>query len=59
MVSKLQSIADFKKALFVSGYTYDHLLRDGALEEGINFLQKPYSIHNLLKSIRSILDTKD
>lgn len=44
------------KVLFVSGYTYDHLQNNGALKENINFLQKPYSIQNLLEMIRNIMD---
>jgi len=44
------------KVLFVSGYTFEHLVKDGEIEENINFLQKPYKIQNLLKRIRETLD---
>jgi len=56
LIEKMQRYLDGVKVLFVSGYTYEHLVSDGALEPGINFLQKPYSMQTLLKNIRKILD---
>ncbi len=47
------------KVLFVSGYA-DGIVRDGAygpLEEGLAFLQKPYTRHALVRKIREILDS--
>lgn len=44
------------KHLFVSGYTGDILTERGILEEGLNFISKPYSTKVLLQKIRSILD---
>jgi len=55
-VSRMQDKLSSSKILFVSGYTYEHLLRDGTLDEKLNFLQKPYSINKMLKTIRKILD---
>ena len=46
------------EVIFVSGYTFEHLLKDGEIDENINFIQKPYTIHALLKSLREILDKK-
>jgi len=45
------------KVLYVSGYTFDYLLKDGEIEENINFLQKPYTIQSILKKIRGALDS--
>ena len=56
LAEKLKDIIPPNKVLFVSGYTFDHLTRDSALDKGINFLQKPYSIHDLLKKIKEILE---
>lgn len=45
------------RVLFISGYSYDTLLKENAMEEEINFLQKPYSINEFLKRVRHILDS--
>lgn len=58
LAKRLENIIPLNRVLFVSGYTFDHLKQDGALEEGINFLQKPYSIHDILSKIRDILNSK-
>jgi two-component system, cell cycle sensor histidine kinase and response regulator CckA len=46
------------KVLYVSGYA-DGIVRDGvhgALEEGLEFLQKPYTRYALMVKIREVLD---
>ena len=42
--------------LFVSGYTADIVHKKGIFEEGIEFLSKPVSPHDLLRKIREVLD---
>jgi PAS domain S-box-containing protein len=44
--------------LFASGYTQDTIARDGVLEDGVNFLQKPYTLWKLGKELRRALDLK-
>ncbi len=44
------------KILFTSGYTDNHLVNSGELEEGVNFLAKPYTAKSLLTFIRKILN---
>ncbi|MBI5075935.1 MAG: PAS domain S-box protein [Nitrospirae bacterium] len=44
------------KALFVSGYAEDIVSRQGLLEPGITFIQKPLSPSVLLKKVRELLD---
>lgn len=44
------------RTLFVSGYTADIILRKGILEEGFNFISKPASPDNLLRTVREMLD---
>ena len=44
------------KILFTSGYTDNHIVRSGRLDQGINFLQKPFSIKEFSKKIRYILE---
>ncbi len=44
------------KALFLSGYTADTIVRNGFLEQGLNFISKPVAPDKLLGKIREILD---
>jgi CheY-like chemotaxis protein len=55
-VSILHTFLPDIKVLYVSGYTFEYLSKDGEIEESINFLQKPYTIQNILKKIRGALD---
>lgn len=41
--------------LFISGYTDDVIVDQGILEEGVNFLQKPFSIASLVRKVRACL----
>ncbi|BDU74664.1 response regulator [Mesoterricola silvestris] len=43
------------KVLFLSGYTNDAILRHGVLEEGLPFLQKPFSTDQLRRKVREVL----
>ncbi len=42
--------------LYMSGYTGNVIAHQGILDEGTNFLQKPFTIHDLTRKIRTILD---
>jgi PAS domain S-box-containing protein len=53
---RLNEKISLDRVLFVSGYSQDHLLQNGSLQQGINFLQKPYPIDILIKKVREILD---
>ena len=44
------------KLLFMSGYTADVIAHHGVLVEGVNFLQKPFSIKSLGAKVREALD---
>jgi PAS domain S-box-containing protein len=44
------------KCLFMSGYTADVIAHQGLVEEGVNFLQKPFSVASLAKRVREALD---
>ncbi|MCP5105788.1 MAG: response regulator [bacterium] len=45
--------------LYTSGYTDEHIIRDGVLEESIHFIHKPYSLQTLAEKIREILASVD
>jgi CheY-like chemotaxis protein len=44
------------KTLFMSGYTANVIAHRGVLEEGVHFIQKPFSMKDLGVKIREILD---
>jgi two-component system, cell cycle sensor histidine kinase and response regulator CckA len=44
------------KVVFMSGYTDDAVARNGELGPGALFLQKPFSIDVLLRTVREVLD---
>lgn len=39
------------KSLFISGYTADVIANHGVLDEGVNFLQKPFTVKELSKKV--------
>ncbi len=45
------------KILFMSGYTANVIAHHGVLDEGVNFLQKPFSIHELAVKTRQALES--
>jgi len=44
------------RVLYVSGYTHDAISRQGLLDEGIEFLPKPFTSAALLARVRAVLD---
>jgi PAS domain S-box-containing protein len=46
------------RPLFMSGYAGSIIQRHGELDEGYNFIQKPFSIRALAAKIREVLDTE-
>jgi len=46
------------EVLFISGYTDNVIVHNFVIEDGTNFLQKPFKPDDLLAKIRSILDRK-
>jgi PAS domain S-box-containing protein len=44
------------KCMFMSGYTADVMLHRGTLKEGMQFLPKPFSRHDLARKVREVLD---
>lgn len=56
LAEKLKKLFPSIKILYTSGYTDEYIVQQGELVEGINYLQKPYTINTLTKKIRTILD---
>ncbi len=47
------------KMIFTSGYTEDILKKKGIFGEGLHFIAKPASPHDLLKKLREVLDAPE
>jgi hypothetical protein len=43
------------KILFMSGYSANVIVNRGVLEQGVNFIQKPYSLKDLAVKVRDAL----
>lgn len=43
------------KALYMSGYTDNVIVRHGVLKEGVQFIQKPFSLRGLLDKVAAVL----
>ncbi len=44
------------KRLFTSGYTANVIAHHGVLDEGVNFIEKPFSINDLSEKVRKVLN---
>jgi signal transduction histidine kinase/ActR/RegA family two-component response regulator len=53
---RLADIRPAMRVLFVSGYTDDAIVRQGMLDPGTNFLQKPFTPEGLARRVREVLD---
>jgi two-component system, cell cycle sensor histidine kinase and response regulator CckA len=56
LAKNLLSLYPNLKRLFMSGYTADVIAHQGVLDEGVNFMQKPFSIKDLAAMVRAALD---
>ena len=55
---KIVALRPSTRVLYVSGYTSNVVVRKGILEEGVAFLQKPYTREGLAAKIREVLGQK-
>ena len=55
LAKKLLSLYPDLKRLFMSGYTADVIAHHGVLDEGVHFIQKPFSMETLTAKIREAL----
>jgi signal transduction histidine kinase len=58
LLERLLILRPEARHLFMSGYTGDIISHHGILDDGVNFIQKPFSMHDLAVKVREILDNK-
>jgi len=56
LARNLLSLYPNLKRLFMSGYTANVIAHHGVLDEGIHFIQKPFSMTDLAAKVREVLD---
>jgi CheY-like chemotaxis protein len=56
LAQRLQALSPGLVCMFMSGYTSDVIAHRGVLDEGVNFIQKPFSMQGLAAKVREALD---
>jgi PAS domain S-box-containing protein len=57
LAKNLQALRPAMKVLFTSGYTGDVIIHHGMLEQGTEFISKPYTLEQLAKRVREVLNS--
>jgi PAS domain S-box-containing protein len=58
LAEALVAVRPSVRILFMSGYTDDTVLRQGVLDAGVAFLQKPFNARALARKVREVLDAR-
>jgi two-component system cell cycle sensor histidine kinase/response regulator CckA len=56
LAQRLASLRPRMQCLFMSGYTADVIAHHSILDEGVNFIQKPFSMKPLAAKVREVLE---
>lgn len=57
LAEQLSSLKAGLKCLFMSGYTSDTIAHHGILDEGVHFIQKPFTVKGIAEKVRETLDS--
>jgi len=56
LANQLKALHPKMKVLYMSGYTDNAIVNHGVLDEGINYIQKPFTMNALTRKVREVLD---
>jgi two-component system, cell cycle sensor histidine kinase and response regulator CckA len=56
LAERLRGFCPALKCLFMSGYTANVIAHHGVLDEGVHFIQKPFSKKDLANKVRDVLE---
>jgi PAS domain S-box-containing protein len=56
LAERCRQIRQDFKVLYMSGYTDNAIVHHGVLEEGMNYIQKPFTVEDLARKVRNVLD---
>jgi PAS domain S-box-containing protein len=56
LAKRLKSMHPKMKVLYMSGYTDNAIVLHGVLVEGVNYIQKPFTVDALTKKVREVLE---
>jgi CheY-like chemotaxis protein len=56
LVERCRQIRQDFKVLYMSGYTDNAIVHHGVLVEGVNYIQKPFTVDALARKVREVLD---
>jgi two-component system, cell cycle sensor histidine kinase and response regulator CckA len=59
LAREIEKIRPNIKTLFMSGYTANVIAHQGVLDEGVAFIEKPFTFENLARKVRESLRTRD
>ncbi len=57
LAHRMSELRPNTKVLYMSGYTENVIGRNGTLDAGIRLLQKPFTLHDLKRLVREVLDS--
>ena len=55
LVEQLRQVCNDLKVIYMSGYTDETIVHHGALEKGINYVQKPFTLEGLASKVQEVL----
>jgi two-component system, cell cycle sensor histidine kinase and response regulator CckA len=56
LAKRLESLQPRMKVLYMSGYTNNAIAQHGVLGEGVNYIQKPFTVDGLARKVREVLE---